>query len=384
PCLLACALGALNTVISLSIHPSSPSKWTTSSIASLVLALISSLIYAFISLLIHLKISRIRSTSPQTRSRSKGKRLSGAETIKLLPEEELQRQNLLRLLSPNDNSPRVSPSHSQSTFIITIPDNARAARNPLPTTPLPLAGNGLNNNNNDDDDDTGNALSHHAVPSSNYECAEFRNNNTHNSDNASQSAYLASQHPSPPSQPFHQDSVNAHQAALSAARERERSRGHSSPYNPYSRSRSQSSRDPSPLGPAVIVNTRHPYTSSLSERHPLERGQAQVDFVPGRRGGSKDKEEHERIRAAGPDGGVWRAEDHSSCSNTYTGIDGDAEEDDGRGVARGGMREEDAGPAWEIVEGGDVVLDLGEFRRAAVPAKKIPQPRQGRPEQRFV
>lgn len=102
-----------------------------------------------------------------------------------------------------------------------------------------------------------------------------------------------------------------------------------------------------------------------------------MDFVPGRRGGSKDKEEHERIRAAGPDGGVWRAEDHSSCSNTYTGIDGDAEEDDGRGVARGGMREEDAGPAWEIVEGGDVVLDLGEFRRAAVPAKKIPQPRQG-------
>ena len=109
---------------------------------------------------------------------------------------------------------------------------------------------------------------------------------------------------------------------------------------------------PSPAshgGPPVIVNTRHPYASHLSsipfeERHPLERGEEEVDFVPGR--GSKDKEEYERIRE-GADGGVWRPDEHEE------------EEEDGAGE-----REQDAGPAWEIVEGGDVVLDLGEFRRS--------------------
>ena len=108
-------------------------------------------------------------------------------------------------------------------------------------------------------------------------------------------------------------------------------------------------------GPPIIVNTRYHPTTPLSaiplnERHPLERGQEEVDFVPGR--GSKDKEEYERIYTQGAGGGVWRAEDHF--------------DDEGDGY---GEREEDAGPAWEMVEGAEIQVDLGQELLRSVPVR---------------
>ena len=65
--------------------------------------------------------------------------------------------------------------------------------------------------------------------------------------------------------------------------------------------------------------------------------------------GSKDKEEYERIYAQGEAGGVYRPEDHIE------------EGDEGYM-----LREEDAGPAWEMVEGQTVEVDLDLVRTVPV------------------
>ena len=324
PCFLSSALGALNTAITLSIHPTTPAIWSTSSIASLALSLISSLIYAALSILTHIKIRSV--------SKSTSKRFSNPESATLLSEDENQRQQLLKLLAQKDASPRISPQTSASTFKIDIPDNARAARNPPLHTPLPLAALGITS------DPGENTISHLAAPSATYESAErSRSTSSPSSRNAQ---YQQTQQK--PTRSYHEDSVNARRAALTAARERERHNRFTYQQQHATLPAGSSAAD----GPPIVVNTRHAFSTPLSsipleDRHPLEQGEEGVDFVLGR--GSKDKEEYERLHDE--TNGVWRAEDH----------DEDEEEL--------GEREEDAGPAWEIVEGGDVVVDLGEFKR---------------------
>ncbi|KAL8971420.1 MAG: hypothetical protein Q9183_001067 [Haloplaca sp. 2 TL-2023] len=59
---------------------------------------------------------------------------SDGESYHLLPEDEMQRQQLLRLLLQRENDKKPSPDASQSTFRIDLPDNIRRMETHL-TTP---------------------------------------------------------------------------------------------------------------------------------------------------------------------------------------------------------------------------------------------------------
>ena len=112
PCFSSCLLGFLDTIISISIHPS-PTPWDFSSVVALVLSLISSIAYAALALLTYRKISIVRVRDITFRRRT------DSESIKI-PEDELQRQQLLRLLIGSD---KASPDASQSTYKIAIPNS---------------------------------------------------------------------------------------------------------------------------------------------------------------------------------------------------------------------------------------------------------------------
>lgn len=352
PCLLSCILGALNTAISLSVHPAVASNWSTSSVAALVLAIVSSLVYTLLSLLIYRKISRVRRSNPSHSNLylSKSKHLSNSETLTLLPgDEEATRQGLLRLLAQKE-SPRLSPS--QTTYRIDIPDDARAARNPPPPI-IPLTS--FNPYNISDPLSCGGgpdaaSLSHLAAPTATYESVQARGRSTYIAGGARDQQQLA---PSSHRRHYHEDSADARRAVLLAARQRERTRSRESAEN-----NNNLYREHSPASPPVIVNTQHPYNADLAgipleERHPLERGEADRDFVAGR--GSKDKEEFERLRTE--DEGVWRPEDHVGEEEQELG-----DEEETRGLSWQSPREDDAGPVFEIVEG-TVEVDLRKLKR---------------------
>lgn len=55
-------------------------------------------------------------------------RRNGSESINLLPEDELQRQQLLRLLLQKEGDKKSSPAASQSTFWIDLPDSLKHGR----------------------------------------------------------------------------------------------------------------------------------------------------------------------------------------------------------------------------------------------------------------
>lgn len=297
-------MGTLNIAISIGAHSPTTSPWSTASIAALCLALISSAIYALLSFLLFRRVNAVRNGDKS----STRQRYSGSETLTLLPEEELQRQNLLRLLKQKE-SPRVSPS--QSTFRIDIPDNARAARNPLPpATPF-------------SNDPHNPAISHLAAPSATYESASSRGRST----SAGLRGLTIDEQFA-----FHRGNVqepamSSQQATLEAARARTRdTRMREEQYTPPSDSESIG-------GPPVIVNTRR-YTDDiaeipLSERHPLERDE---NYIAG--DANKDKQEFENLYD-GP--GVYRPEDQDYGGHDY---------------------EEDEGPTYEIVDGADIDIDL--------------------------
>lgn len=62
------------------------------------------------------------------------------ESINLLPEDEMQRQQLLRLLLQRENGKKLSPDLSQSTFRIDLPDSLRRNETHL-TAPQNIYGN---------------------------------------------------------------------------------------------------------------------------------------------------------------------------------------------------------------------------------------------------
>ena len=302
-------MGTLNVAISIGVHPPTPSPWSTASIAALCLALISSAIYALLSFLLFRRINAVR-RADKTSTR---KRFSGSEALTLLPEEELQRQNLLRLLI-NKESPRISPS--QSTFRIDIPDNARAARNPPPMTPF------ANDPHNP-------AISHLAAPSATYESASTRSRSTSSGLRGLINEQFASHRGN-----VQESGMSSQQATLEAARARTRSaRLRGDQYTPPSDSDTVG-------GPPVIINTRR-YTDEIneipmSERHPLERDE---NYITG--DASKDKQEFENLYD-GP--GVYRPEDHD-------------------------YEEEDEGPTYEIVDGADIDIDLENAFTRTVPVQ---------------
>ena len=127
PCLFSCVLGLLNTGMSLGVHPATRTQWTTSSISALSLGVTSSLIYSGLSLYTFRKIVIIRKKA------NRHCRID-SESITLLPENELQRQQLLRLLLQKESDKKTSSD--QSTYRIDLPDSLKLSRHSKPTTPF--------------------------------------------------------------------------------------------------------------------------------------------------------------------------------------------------------------------------------------------------------
>lgn len=250
PCLSSCVLGTLNLVIALGVH-SAPKdqEWTTSSIVALVLALVSATIYAILSILTYYKIHHIRSRDITRRKR--GDSETGFTLLR--PEDDPQRQQLLRLLQQTKETDKASPS--QSTYRIDIPENSRVSH-ATKTTPTYLA-----------------------APSTIY---ESQGRSMEITPTEAQFALM---------KPIMQEvPIDRKQQALERARER---------------SRQSQSRDVS-QGPPIIVNTRLVEDLPeipLSERHPLERG----EFIRG----SKSKDEPY------PAEGVYRPEDEEYANEDY-------------------------------------------------------------------
>ncbi|KAL8770986.1 MAG: hypothetical protein Q9209_003405 [Squamulea sp. 1 TL-2023] len=112
-------MGLLNVIIRLGHNHEKQSIWDSSSIAAVVLAAISTSTYLTLTLITFRSIHIVRARDAMHRHHS------DSESYHLLPEDEMQRQQLLRLLLQRENSKKVSPDASQSTFRIDLPDSLR-------------------------------------------------------------------------------------------------------------------------------------------------------------------------------------------------------------------------------------------------------------------
>ncbi|MCJ1417871.1 hypothetical protein MMC32_004216 [Xylographa parallela] len=246
---MSCVLGTLNIGIALGIHPATRDQWTTASISALILALASSIIYAALAILTSRKISSVRSHDFGRRCRA------DSESHTLLPEDELQRQQLLRLLLQKEGD-KASPAVSQSTFRIDIPENSKASATATTTA------------------------TYLAAPMTVY---GGQNRNTGSIPIEQQFALLRGE--------FQETVPDRKFQALVRARERS------------SQSRSRETSE----GPPIIINTRAVDDIGeipLSERHPLER----EDFIRGAH--IKDDPFHSD--------GVYRPEDEEYAYETAT------------------------------------------------------------------
>ncbi|KAL8791849.1 MAG: hypothetical protein Q9195_005585 [Heterodermia aff. obscurata] len=103
-------------MIMIAIHSGPSPHWTASSIAAIALSTISSLAYTVLYLLTYRKVYIVRSRDAMHRHNTDGE--------SLLPEDEMQRQQLLRLLLQRDGK-KVSSELSRSTYRIDLPTEMR-------------------------------------------------------------------------------------------------------------------------------------------------------------------------------------------------------------------------------------------------------------------
>jgi hypothetical protein len=263
PCLFSCALGFVNVAIALRTA-SPPASWTTASISAVSLACASSLIYASLSILTFVKMVRVR---------SEAERRPDSESTMLLPEGELQRQQLLRLLLQKE-SDKASPQTAQATFRIDIPDTAKLSHRPSApdlAAAAPLA-------------------THLAAPSHVY---ESRGRSIAALAIDDQFALLRGQVAEPP--------MDRRQAALERARAR--SQQQQQQQAAYAAARPGLSRESSGSRPPIIVNTRALAGPEvpIEELHPLERS----PFI---RGTQAPKDDYSAQR-------VYRAELHDDTAD---------------------------------------------------------------------
>ena len=115
PCLSSSVLGLINILYNLSTHEKSL-HLTSTSIVALVLSVISTLTYTTVALLTFRKIHIVRARDAMHRYHSDS-------TDAMMPESELQRQQLLRLLLQQEDAKQQNPDNGQSTFRIDWPGN---------------------------------------------------------------------------------------------------------------------------------------------------------------------------------------------------------------------------------------------------------------------
>lgn len=116
PCLSSCIFGLFNIIYNINIQPTSVPRWNASSIVAIILATVSTLIYLTFALITYRSIHAVRSRDAMHRHNTDGEAL--------LPEDEMQRQQLLRLLLHRDGK-KVSSEASRSTYRIDLPDTLR-------------------------------------------------------------------------------------------------------------------------------------------------------------------------------------------------------------------------------------------------------------------
>ena len=272
--------------------------WSATATAAIVLGVISSILYGGLTFLAFRKVQRVRNSTKSTLPIRES-----SENLKLLPEEEMQRRNLIRLLGNNEEN----RSAQQKTYRIGIPDNAVALHTPPPLTG-PLSGLGM----------SGNLPG--GPPSLYGNQSPAQNLSIDTSRAATQFAF--------PYGIGSESSVSAQIATLEAAREKARiTQMRAAPPSP------RDEEDSLPY-PPVIVNTRNPYVDDisnipLSERHPLER----QGHIKGR---------------ASKDSSIEQLYDAPPVHRTDDDFGGHDYEDD----------EDNFGPTFEIVEGEDICVDL--------------------------
>ncbi|KAL8873630.1 MAG: hypothetical protein Q9174_000931 [Haloplaca sp. 1 TL-2023] len=127
-CLPPFSPSLINIAIAFGDYDRKRSIWSASSLAAIVLASVSTATYLVLTLHTFRRIHIVRNRDAMHRPHSDG------ESYHLLPEDEMQRQQLLRLLLQRENHKKPSPDASQSTFHIDLPDNIRRMETHL-TTP---------------------------------------------------------------------------------------------------------------------------------------------------------------------------------------------------------------------------------------------------------
>ncbi|KAI9668528.1 MAG: hypothetical protein M1829_005345 [Trizodia sp. TS-e1964] len=132
PSLAASLFGLMNVVYNIAIHTSF--TWNSLAAASLALSLTLTLIFLSLTLLTARKLALLRQGEARQRDPS-----SWQENSTLLPEDELTRQQLLRLLLKTDADRAPSPSATQDTFHIDLPDPEENASHRRPRSEQWLA-----------------------------------------------------------------------------------------------------------------------------------------------------------------------------------------------------------------------------------------------------
>lgn len=306
PCLAACILGTINSGLAIAI---TSQPWVASSIAAIALGISSSVTYAVLAYLIYCRVQRVRNPNRQS-----ARKRESSEALTLLPEEELQRQNLERLLASKsiDRSP-------QQTYRINIPDSTVALKTPPPLT-APIQGLGLSGTLGGTPYDSHNPSLSASLGASSFD------------DQYGTRGRVVSEPP-----------ISSQRAALEAAREKARiAQARANPPSP------RNEEDSLPW-PPVIVNTRNQYEDDigeipLSERHPLER----TLHIPGR--ASKDKDE------------IYSGQGVHRSDEDFGGYDYEE--------ARSERYSDE--PTFEIVEGANIRVDLSKDYMRQQPANLRP------------
>jgi len=126
PCLTSSLLGLINVLYTLSTYGTSP-QWTKISVAGVILSAVSMFVYTIAALLTFRKIHIVRARDAMHRHQPE----SGTDGV--MPETELQRQQLLRLLLQQEDAKKATSDNNQSTFKLEWPGNNDNRRNTITT-----------------------------------------------------------------------------------------------------------------------------------------------------------------------------------------------------------------------------------------------------------
>ena len=102
-------------------------QWKTSSIAAVILSVVSTLAYTIAALLTFRKIHIVRARDAMHRYQPE------SAAGNMMPETELQRQQLLRLLLQQEDAKKANPDSNQQTFKLDWPANSDNRRNTMNT-----------------------------------------------------------------------------------------------------------------------------------------------------------------------------------------------------------------------------------------------------------